>query len=332
MKYGLLDYSYTENGYVNIGDHIQSLAAKQFLPQVDYYIDREKLNQAESLCKIIMNGWYMHCTENWPPSENLQPLFVSFHLNPRAYDVLRNSKVVEYLKRYAPIGCRDYSTQRILEKYGIETYYSFCLTSTLGKHYSSEKRGNEIIFNDVLHKYLPVKHNKRYSGLSNSIKVNLKNLKDYPRVVKRTKLLNEYFPKEILEKAIHYEQDQDVFLKRTGLFQKAEEVLKSYSLAKCVATSRIHCAIPCIGMGTPVLFLLDGVDNPDRDLSRFDGILDHINILTRKSSNEIKKIFGKKMNTIHPEDVDWENPPQNPNTHIALSGKLAQTCEEFISQ
>lgn len=332
MKYALLDYSYTENGYVNIGDHIQSLAAKQYLPQVDYYVDREGLNKADYSAKIIMNGWYMHRMENWPPSEKLKPLFVSFHLNPRAYKVLENSKVVEYLKMHAPIGCRDFSTQRVLEKKGIKTYYSFCLTSTLGGKYSAEKRGDKIIFNDVLHKYLPVKHNKLYSGLFNQIKVGLKNVKDYPRVVKRNKLLNAYFPKEILEKAIQYEQDQDVFLKREGLFQKADEVLKSYAQAKCVATSRIHCAIPCIGMGTPVLFLLDGVDNPDRDLSRFDGILDHINLLTRKSPDEIEKIFGKKMNTIHPEEVDWENPPQNPNTHIALSEKLAQTCEAFISQ
>ena len=37
MKYGLLYYKDT----VNIGDDIQTYAARRFLPHIDYYIDRE---------------------------------------------------------------------------------------------------------------------------------------------------------------------------------------------------------------------------------------------------------------------------------------------------
>ena len=37
VKYALYKYS-TEN----IGDEIQSIAARRFLPQVDYYIDRDR--------------------------------------------------------------------------------------------------------------------------------------------------------------------------------------------------------------------------------------------------------------------------------------------------
>jgi hypothetical protein len=46
-KYGLLKYK-TEN----IGDEIQSLAAKRFLPKVDIYVDRDNLSNVKSDQKI----------------------------------------------------------------------------------------------------------------------------------------------------------------------------------------------------------------------------------------------------------------------------------------
>ena len=55
MKYGVIYYNNTHN----LGDDILSYAGKQFLPQVDYYIDREHLDVfipnekgvSQSLCK-----------------------------------------------------------------------------------------------------------------------------------------------------------------------------------------------------------------------------------------------------------------------------------------
>lgn len=40
MKYGLIHYRDTHN----LGDNILSYAGKQFLPQMDYYIDPEHLD------------------------------------------------------------------------------------------------------------------------------------------------------------------------------------------------------------------------------------------------------------------------------------------------
>ena len=45
MKFGLLNYSES----YNVGDQVQSLAAKQFLPRVDYYIDRDNLQDAAKI-------------------------------------------------------------------------------------------------------------------------------------------------------------------------------------------------------------------------------------------------------------------------------------------
>ena len=44
MKYGLLTYRKNES---NIGDYIQSLAAKRFLPKVDVLVNREELNKID---------------------------------------------------------------------------------------------------------------------------------------------------------------------------------------------------------------------------------------------------------------------------------------------
>ena len=42
----------------NIGDYIQSLAAKQYLPYVSHYIDRDGFAYENIETNIIMNGWY----------------------------------------------------------------------------------------------------------------------------------------------------------------------------------------------------------------------------------------------------------------------------------
>ena len=63
-KFALLNYS-TEN----IGDEVQSIAARRFLPRIDEYVDRDKLAEWEpnQPTKLIMNGWYNRDPKGWPP-------------------------------------------------------------------------------------------------------------------------------------------------------------------------------------------------------------------------------------------------------------------------
>ena len=80
MKKGLLVVG-TEDG-LNIGDYIQAVAAEQFFDHIDLYLEREKLDEYDGEpVKIIMNGWYMHHPNHWPPAVNIKPLFVAFHIN-----------------------------------------------------------------------------------------------------------------------------------------------------------------------------------------------------------------------------------------------------------
>lgn len=99
MKYKLLAVSVDTGEHVNIGDYIQALAAAQFLPEVDGFVQRERLKEYDGeACKVIMNGWYMHHTEHWPPSDKIKPLFVAFHINASAKEGMLTEDSINSLR------------------------------------------------------------------------------------------------------------------------------------------------------------------------------------------------------------------------------------------
>lgn len=77
-------------------------------------------------------GWYMHAIfetrYGFPFHPNLLPIFVSFHASKR--DLLVD-EAVEYLRRVAPIGCRDWTTVDILLSVGVPAFFSGCMTTTV---------------------------------------------------------------------------------------------------------------------------------------------------------------------------------------------------------
>lgn len=134
MKYKLL--SIRGESQTNIGDYIQALASAQFYPNADGFVNREELkNYDGEECAMIMNGWYMHHPEQWPPSDKINPLFVAVHFNSLSKDKLLSDESIAYLKRHEPIGCRDLYTCDMLKSKGINAYFSGCMTLTLGYKY-----------------------------------------------------------------------------------------------------------------------------------------------------------------------------------------------------
>jgi hypothetical protein len=77
-------------------------------------------------------GWFMHALfgmrHGFPLHRNLRPIFVSFHCNKRG---LLTPDAVEYLRRYGPVGCRDWNTVHLLQSIGVESFFSGCLTTTI---------------------------------------------------------------------------------------------------------------------------------------------------------------------------------------------------------
>ncbi len=323
-KYGLLTYLGTPK--YNVGDYVQSLAAKQFLPKVDQYINRDHLSDYEGEeVKMIMNGWYMHKPKNFRPKKNIKPLYISFHLNSRVKnEILNDHENVTFLKNNSPIGCRDYFTLEALKSKGIEAYFSSCLTTTLNLKYKSEKRTNNIYFADPVW-ILPNKKKLLY-GPSYFIKGILKG--EVLNLKKRIKVLKQVFDSEIIDTKIDIDHMLPGKHKEERRFLEAEIFLKKLSEAKIVITSRIHAALPCLAMGTPVIFVNYGFDKLS-DQSRFRGIVDFFNIVNIDENGKISANFELDKGKI---TMDLLSTIKNPKKHLNFTEDLIVKCQEFVNE
>lgn len=291
MKYGLLTYDENRR-FFNVGDNIQSLAAKQFLPNVDVYLNRERLNEYKGeRVKLIMNGWFTHNIHNWIPSKDIDPVFVSFHMNNTAAPYMLSEKGIEYLKKHEPIGCRDQFTADTLNEKGIKAYFTGCLTLTLDSYkVEDSERNDKIYIVDPLYSY--PRPEKVFYNLKQTLK-SILNGKAF-QLGKKNRHLKNFICKEVLKNAeyINQEPPSNTYTDEQK-FKMAEELLNKYARAKLVITSRIHCALPCLALGTPVIFV-NGFDS-FVDSCRFDGILELFNRIDIDSkSGSFTSNFGLK--------------------------------------
>ena len=290
MKYGLLYYKDTDN----IGDDIQTYAQERFLPKVDYLIDRENLelfipNKKERV-KLIMNAWYIHDFFNFDISPYIEPLYISMFLKKIPYeggvtvgtDYL-NANLLESFKKYGPVGTRDNHTKKILDKLGVPNYFSGCMTLTINKFPNVKKE-------------------------------------DYIVVVGLTDEEINYIKKKTKRKVIKFVQD----VKR-GSFsneswderkKRVEDTLKLYQGAHLVITTKLHCSLPCLALGTPVLLLYDTSFAENKD--RIGTFLPYLNHLKREEFINSK--------------IDFEHPKKNSSKYIELRNNLEEMCSRFVLQ
>lgn len=254
MKYGLITYKDTEN----IGDDIQSYVAIRFLPKVDYYLEREELdrfvpNKKEQII-TIMNGWYLHSKINFPISPYIYPLYISTHFSAYNSGGISTEYLNEYskkeLEKYAPIGCRDTGTVKLLNELGVDNYFSGCLTLTIQADKNIEKK-NHICIVDIDEK---------------AEKYVRDNLSEKHEIIKKTHTLDA---------------SENSKLSWEERFNNVKELLDTYQSASLVITSRLHCALPCLALGTPVLLLYD--ENKEYTKDRLG---DYVKILTSMSTAE----------------------------------------------
>lgn len=252
--------------FINLGDDIQRLAVSRLLPRVDGYVSREGLNKVTEECVVPLNGFFMN-TANWPPSPAVKPVFFAFHVTPEAQKVICSPAGIDYLKRWQPIGCRDRGTMEALARHGVEVYYSRCVTLTLPRRQQVPKDGQVFI--------VGVGENARYA-----------------------------IPKSLRREAITVDQAKlrlpivDTALK----LQMAEALLEQYRLrARLVITSKIHCAMPCIAMGIPVVFLYD---DAKRDDYRVKLINDLVGINYVRESGALSRLINRRAG----QRIDWDPP------------------------
>ncbi|MBQ9224893.1 MAG: polysaccharide pyruvyl transferase family protein [Fibrobacter sp.] len=337
MQYKLL--SIESRDVINIGDYVQALAASLFLPQVDGFVDREKLDQYQGeTCKVIMNGWFMHHPEHWPPSPQIIPLFIALHLNSSVQQQMLSKEGCDYLRKYAPIGCRDIYTMQLLQKNDIDSYFSGCLTLTLGKKYSCSQKGDKVYFVDP---YIDLAQTPKnlVKGIITILRAPMICLKirkrmDSRRGIKQLlkaaafyRTYSKFFSVGVMNSAefitqesSHYKNDFGTDAERLS---EAERLVKAYASAKLVVTSRIHCALPCLGLNTPVVFTQK--ESLDETTScRYGGIKELFNGI------DFNGYEGKPNFRYDGYYIDSQI-PSNPEKYKELIPRISSVIEKFIS-
>ncbi|NBD12951.1 polysaccharide pyruvyl transferase family protein [Corallococcus silvisoli] len=287
LKFGLSCFRNTRN----LGDEVQSLAARQFLPRVDHLLDRDFLAdfvpEDGAAVALILNGWFAHRAENWPPVENIIPLPVSMHLSSfpgwgnagiSAELFFLHPQAREYLRKWGPVGARDLHTLQLLKKADVPAYFSGCLTLTL-KRQPGREREDFIAAVDV----------------SDEIVEALQKRTDRP-----------------IRRLTH---DDAVTLDVAKRFAKAEGLLDTYQRAHSVVTTRLHCALPCLAFETPVL-LID--QSPDQ--TRFAGL-----------HQLLRHCAPQQFMTGSGIPFDFQNPEPNDLDYLKLRNELTARVQQFIT-
>lgn len=293
MKYGVLWRKTTKN----IGDDVQSYAESLWLPQVDYMVDIEDMegfvSDNDEPVATIMSAWYMWKKWNWPPSKYVYPLWIGLHYNdiqrgkprgmPSKFEYIEDGPGKEYLKSFEPIGCRDYYTTAVLDKYGIKNYFSGCVTLTLPRRNIPK----------------PEKEYVCLVGVTKEVeKAVKKQLKDTGLEVK---VLSPTRPQPSTDLPWEVRRDEVI------------SYLETYQNAKCVITFRLHCALPCLALETPVLLVRDSFKSV-----RFDPYRDWLH-----------KAYPKEVIEGNFKDFIL-NPPANPDNYKATRAELQKTIAAFI--
>lgn len=280
--FGVLKYSSQ-----NIGDEIQSLAAMRFLPHVDYYCHRERLDNfrvkeedAGQKVKLIMNAWWIWEPKHFPPSGDIDPLLISMYFNPRAREDMKAQKNLDYFRAHGPVGCRDMSTKRFFDEQDVPAYFSGCLTMTL-------------LPNPVFRE---------------------KNKHDYILCVDLPEYLVEEVKKRTNRPVYNVSRMLSVAFSAVDRMTLAKVMLSLYHNAHCVVSSRLHVSLPATAFGTPLCMIQ--LESEDRQ-GRFDGMENFFHQFTEAEFLQ------------NPHIYDFDNPPKNPENHIALRDNLVQTVSAF---
>ncbi len=170
LRFGVLEHRQPWHRSSNLGDYLQSLAglgllvrhrglrfvgdpglaglADQFAGTVKPGREVEGAGAVVQLVEVqreasswqrladptwaILGGWFGHRTPGgryaleFHPA--LRPILLSFHL---AEPTALSREAVAWLRRYGPVGCRDWATVALLHAAGVPAFFSGCLTSTV---------------------------------------------------------------------------------------------------------------------------------------------------------------------------------------------------------
>lgn len=257
--------------WANLGDDIQMVAAKRLLPKVDGSLPRESLAELTEPGVISMNGFFMG-EGAWPPAASLEPFFYAFHLAAASQEKICSAEGIEYLRKYQPIGCRDRGTMQILAKHGIEAFYSKCISLTFERRKTDPKDGTIFLV-----------------GLSKAAKSMV------PRAIRKQAVIVDQ-PKLRLPNLSHETREH-----------LAEHLLDVYAKrASLVITSKIHCAMPCLAMGIPVVFLYDKSKKDDYRVAIIEDLIGINFVADSWLARKVLNPFLRRKINWTPEPIEFE--------------------------
>lgn len=248
----------------NLEDHIQIIAGLQLLKRLglapEQWIDRDnKIVTAADLdfddqqpLGILLNGWFKTNPAELPSHPQLTPIYLGFHICSFQSSSLVSPEVLEHYRRFGPIGCGDRYTLSLLKSHGVDAFLSHCLSLTLSFRLNDPDNQVETF------------------------------------IVSRNKRILDYLPSTIRSSTFisHYSGTTDF----ASNMQRAMELLAIYRLrAKLIVTTMLHCALPAIAMGIPVVVFFppnEDVQNLS-DLERFSSIQEIIRVFHLNEVNRV---------------------------------------------
>lgn len=112
-------------------------------------------------------------------------------------------------------------------------------------------------------------------------------------------------------------------------FKLTKELLTTYSLASLIITSRIHCALPCLGLQTPVIFVDSEEISNIRSPNRFEGLIELMRTMKLQNGKLIKDDY---LSSVFNNEILNSIPTiENKYEYIKLKEKLLRKCKSFMS-
>lgn len=321
----LLDNPPGPDGRFNVGDDIQAIAASKLMPRVDDLVIKEEIsNYKGAISRIILNGWFMHNPNNWPPPNSLVPLVISIHVSIIAAKKMLTGLGKEFFLNYQPIGCRDKTTLELLRAENIQAYLSSCLTLTLNRNdfigSDNSQTRSGIVITDPLYKLAPKAGTWEF--LSRLRRGKWNDSIRFRRV--RSHLIKQIVGPDQIQN-ITYTGHSCVVGDNSYRMRKqhAFRLLQTYAKARLVITSRIHCALPCLAFGTPVMFIDAGLENGS-ERARLDGLIDLFHCIKFDLST------GSIELPINYVPGDLDSIPSNKLDFLGYRDSIIERCKSFF--
>lgn len=226
----------------NLGDDLRTLAASQLLPHLDRVLDAEHLDAPLSLepqdrLVTLLSGAFLRHPFRWLPHPQVAPVFAGVHFSAEdAWGVPFESLDGvgrELLLSGGPLPCRDERTLRLMQKIDQPAALTGCITLTLQR---PEVTAEAPYICCV----------------------------DVPEKV--TSALREFAPGVNTQVRVSTHQLTNPSTDFETRMAGARAVVAEYAGASFVVTRRLHCALACLAVGTPVVLLYN---SGYEDVSRF---------------------------------------------------------------